>query len=118
MSPYARAYQHYLEHPQHNTFSEYCGWHLQHGFLFSTPDFFIMGRAAVKKSLEDIGPTWGAEHNPDTWYIFMMAGDPSKAWSILPYYLPWIAFERLRGGKLVLTIVSTNRLRNVSEIIT
>lgn len=118
MSPYEKAYLWYCEHPQQESFSWYCGWHMQNGFLFSTPDFFIFGRAALKKSLEDIGPTWGAEHHPDTWYIHMMAGDTSKAWSIMPYYLPYLAFERLRGGELRLTIISTNRMRNVSELVT
>lgn len=48
-----------------------------HGFVFSTPDYFIMGR-----------------EREGGWFIEGMAGDMSKAWSILPYDLPTLAFER------------------------
>ena len=50
---------------------------LQFGFVFSTPDFFIMGRPMG-----------------DTWFIEAMAGDMSRAWDILPYPLPYIAWQR------------------------
>ena len=49
----------------------------QQGFVFSTPDFFIMGR----------------ELNGG-WFIEGMAGEMARAWSILPYPLPTITFAR------------------------
>ena len=49
----------------------------QRGFVFSTPDFFIMG-------WDDGG----------AWFIDGAAGDLSKAWSVLPYELPIIRFVR------------------------
>lgn len=116
-SPYERAYELYMAHPQQESFSWYCGWHLTNGFLYGTPEFFIMGRPAVKQSLENIGPTLAHERFPDTWFIHCMAGDMKKAWSILPYYLPYVAFERIRGGKLDLTIILTDRIRNLTDLI-
>ena len=115
MSPYERAAELYALHPQQESFSHYVVWHSINAFCYSTPDFFIMGRPAVKQSLLNIGPTFAAERFPDTWYIHVAAGNLSKAWSILPYSLPWIAFERWRGGKLDLTVMLLDRMRNVSE---
>jgi hypothetical protein len=83
--------------------------------MFSTPDFFIMGRPQVKATLEDIGPTFANERFPDTWFIHCMSGDMTKAWSIIPYYLPWIAFQRVREGKLILTTVKIERIRNLTD---
>lgn len=117
VSPFEEAWMIYQKHPQQQTFSEYHVWHCQNGFVYSTPSFFIMGRPAVKQSLENIGPTFANERFPDTWFIHTAAGDLKKAWSILPYYLPYIAFQRVRGGELSLTIVLTDRIRNLTELI-
>jgi hypothetical protein len=107
----------YADHPQEMVFGYYIDWHFKHGFVFSTPDFFIMGRAAPKGVIEADGVklTWFPEWwNCDTWYIHAMSGDMSKAWSILPWELPWIAFERVRCGKRELTFIETGRLRRLT----
>ena len=66
----------------------------QGGFVFSTPDFFIMGREL------DGG-----------WFIEGMAGDTSKAWSILPYELPYVTFERFDND---LRRVAIGRLKRLT----
>lgn len=66
----------------------------QQGFVFSTPDFFIMGREL------DGG-----------WFIEGMAGDTSKAWSILPYELPYVTFERFDND---LRRVAIGRLKRLT----
>lgn len=114
-SPFDRAHRVYLEHPQQETFSQYLIWHYRNGFVFCTPDFFIMGRPQVKATLEDIGPTFTNERHPDTWFLHCMSGDMRKVWSIMPYYLPYIAFQRNRNGKLDLSIYLTERLRNATD---
>ncbi len=118
-SPYEQAYDLYMAHnPTEQSFSWYCGWHMQNAFLYSTPEFFIMGRPAIKQSLENIGPTLAHERFPDTWFIHCMAGNMRGAWTILPYYLPWVGFQRWHGGELCLTIVLTDRIRNLTELVT
>lgn len=119
MSPYARMAQKYADNPQERPFSYYVVWHMMHGFCFSTPEFFIMGRLATKRFIEEnpIQFLWNAKPNdPDTWYVHAASGDLSKAWSILPYPLPWLAFERLRNGKLELQILPLSRIRRLTEI--
>lgn len=50
---------------------------LNDGFVFSTPEFFIMGR-----------------ERGDAWFIEAFAGDTAKAWSILPWEKPFVEFQR------------------------
>lgn len=65
----------------------------QQGFVFATPDFFIMGREL------DGG-----------WFIEGMAGDMSKAWSILPYELPSVTFQRFDNELRSLPLAVVKRL--------
>lgn len=50
------------------------------GFVFSTPEYFIMGRPHPERA--------------DTWFVEGMAGDCGRAWDILPWPMGWIAFHR------------------------
>jgi len=118
LSPFEQMRRMYRQHPQERPFDLYLDWHLRHGFVFSTPDFFVMGRPAPKALLEQIlalGPSTFDRDECDCWYVHAMAGDIEKVWSILPWHLPWIAFERLRAGKRELTIVRTDRIRELSS---
>ena len=114
LSPYERIAARYAENPQDYDFEDYLHWHFVHGFVHSTPRYFVMGRAVqlgtdftehlrvCEKGLEDC------------WYVHAMAGDMRRAWEVLPYELPYIAFERVRGGKRELTIVEAERIRRMS----
>ena len=71
--------------------------HYQHGFVFSTPEFFIMGRPVDREEAYNLirEPSYTFPPNRcDAWWIYAMAGKVEKAWSILPYSLPYIGFER------------------------
>lgn len=120
MSPYEKIRHAYIQHPQEDTFEFYEDWHKKNGFLFCTPEFFIMGREVPKMVIELTGKVelrkfphdlW----TPDTWYIHAMAGNMEKAWSILPWPLPWIAFERIRDGARELTIIPFQRIHMLSH---
>jgi hypothetical protein len=115
MSPFERMAEQYRLKPQEMPFEFYLDWHFKNGFIFSTPDFFIMGRALGRDWIAKHGITLHQLKKPlaDTWYIHFFAGDMSKAWSILPWPLPWIAFERVRSGKRELTFVEIGRLRRL-----
>jgi hypothetical protein len=109
MSPYERIKQLYDDKPEQDSFDHYVAMHMRTGFVFSTPEFFIMGTPRIKDSLQ--GDCHDASQPPDTWFIFAMAGDTSKAWSILPYELPYIAWERDRPHGKELHIYPTARIR-------
>ena len=75
------------------------------GFVFSTPAFFIMGRpkpyALRNGDIEITG---------DAWWIDGFAGDCSKAWSILPYELSLIGFERFDDNPRFYSMETLRRL--------
>lgn len=77
MSPWERIVERYDRSEDAELLAAQLDQNLQHGFVFSTPDFFIMGREVE-----------------GSWFIEAMAGDMSAAWGILPYDLPTITFRR------------------------
>ena len=97
MTPYEKARQVYNLEPCVRTFEHDTFLHLMNGFVFSTPDFFVMGRGV--KSKADPRMIVNPEFNfgrelQDCWHVYLMAGDMSKAWGILPYPLPMFSLER------------------------
>ena len=85
-----------LEYVKHGVdFAAALERNYQEGFVFSTPDFFIMGREVE-----------GA------WFIEAFAGDMDRAWSILPYELPFVSFQRFDNS---LRFIPIERLRRLSK---
>lgn len=97
MSPYEQAAQVYLRERCARSFTEDVELHLMHGFVHSTPAYFIMGRPVIRTA-----PAWQivdpahtfARADCDTWMVYLAAGDLGRAWDVLPWPLPWLAFER------------------------
>lgn len=97
-------------------FDWYARWHADHGFFFATPDFCIMGRAVSR--------AWGAQRiletldaaergESDMWFIHAMAGNCSAAWSIMPWPLGWIGFQRFDSD---LRCYPTETIRRLSTV--
>ena len=121
MTPLDRIAEFYRANPQEESFEYYLNWHLENGFVFSTPQFFVMGRA-IKKYANEAATLHGIENfavweraEQNCWYVHAMAGDIEKAWSVLPYPLGFVAFERIREGKRCLTVMPTERIRSLSH---
>lgn len=121
MTPIDRIREFYQLHPQEQPFEWYLNWHLADGFVFSTPEFFIMGRPikmypdeeATIHGIDNFAIWDRSEHN--CWYVHAMSGNIAKCWDILPYPLGFIAFERTRNGKRELTIMPTERIRRLTH---
>lgn len=67
---------------------------MQHGYVISTPDFFLMGRPTRKAS-----PLAVHKDGNDTWLVWAAAGDLRKIIAAMPCPLPWLAWSR-RGKRL------------------
>lgn len=74
------------------------------GFVYATPFFFVMGRAVARV---EGGPV-------DAWFIEAMAGDTQRAWSILPWELPWIGFQRFDSDLRFYPIGTLRRLTTLN----
>ncbi len=77
------------------SFQEDLEAHLLNGYVFATPDFFVMGRVVRSSaSPREIVNPWVKFEQADAWLIYLMAGDVEKALQMLPYDLPRIGWER------------------------
>lgn len=97
-SPFQAALAVYESEPCKRSFWDDMTLHLMSGFVYSTPDFFVMGRPVLSTALPMfvVDPRVKYErHQADCWHVYLMAGDMRKAWDILPWEYPLISFERL-----------------------
>jgi hypothetical protein len=95
MTPWEQAIAIYDSEPCFRTFDEDLRLHLRHGFVFSTPEFFVMGRAVWRCAHpDDVCDPATKFDVADCWHVHCMAGDMAKAWGILPYPLPFVSFQR------------------------
>lgn len=112
MTPYELAQRVYQSEPCARTFAQDMEWHLCNGFVYSTPEYFAMGRPVVRTAPTEI--LVGLHRFPatvcDCWHIYLVAGDMAKAWSILPWDLPWVSMER----KNVLKFYRLDSIRRLS----
>lgn len=86
----------YQSEPCARSFEQDLTWHLENGFVFSRPDFFVMGRPVVSSAprMFIVGQHRFPSSVCDCWHVYLMAGNVAKAWSMLPWELPWVSFER------------------------
>lgn len=96
MTPYEKAKAVYQKEICARTFAHDLELHLLHGFVFSTPDSFIMGRPVYR------GGRYEEITNPafrfqlcDCWLVYLAAGNSLRIFfQYEPYPLPWIGWER------------------------
>ena len=116
MSPYERMYAKARELDPSLDWGAVVGWHLQHGFVFARPDLFVMGRPVMRFAPVELILRLDYPfrlYDCDCWYIHSMAGNMAAAWNIMPWELPWIAYERMRDGTRHLTFRRTEDLRRL-----
>lgn len=97
MTPFEKAARVYWNEPCRRLFIDDLTLHMKNGFVFSTPEFSLMGRAVRKDALESliVDPSSVFERSQaDCWHIYLFAGDLTKASTIMPWPLPWISIER------------------------
>ena len=95
-SPAIQAARVYDQEPCANTFEHDLYWHLQNGYVFSTPEYFIMGRPVKKDAPEWLllRPDKKIEGTCDAWLVWLAAGRLDVLPDVMPYWLPWIGFQR------------------------
>jgi len=110
MSPAELAAKVLKDEPSAYTFRECVEAHLLHGWLVSTPSFFVAARPVHSLgAVSEIVNPWVAfpESECDAWHVWLCAGDLKAALACLPYDLPRMSFERAN----VLKFYPLDRLR-------
>ena len=100
MSPYDQMASEYDRVAHGWTMRDYVAWYAGNGFVYATPDYFVMGRPVRRAAgvAEICSPKQFKREESDCWYVHAFAGDLRAVWGILPYPLPWVAFDRLVGN--------------------
>jgi hypothetical protein len=63
--------------------------------VFSTPDYFVMGRAVCKDAPHaDIVNPWVNFPSGDCWHLYLFAGPMQAAFDLAPYHLNFVSYER------------------------
>lgn len=108
MTPIEEILALYTQYPQPQTFEEDLAAYLRTGYVFSTPEVFLMGRAIDKNSTAElIANPWHAfpREEQNCWLVFAASRIESNIFKskqflqFVPYYLSWLAFQR-RGKAL------------------
>ena len=95
MNPFDQIAELYKKYPQPRTFEEDLAAHISTGYVVSTPDYFIMGRAVDRYAKPDmIEDPWHSFTDPNAWLVYAFAGSRRNSLSFVPFRLKWIGFQR------------------------
>jgi hypothetical protein len=95
MNPFETARAFHRSIPDIIPFEEALSAHLLFGVVISTPNVFFMARP-VDSTADSLGydDPWLTYDVPDTWHIYLAAGDLTLIGGLVPYPLPWVSFVR------------------------
>lgn len=103
----------YQREPCARTFKEDLEAHLLHGWVVSTPTAFAMGRIVdCKAELADLVNPWVTFELGDTWLIYLTAGNLREALGLLPFDLPYIAWEKRNVLRIYPLLAIKEKLAN------
>lgn len=96
MTPFDLAKQVYDKEPCARSFFEDLYWHMRLGYVFCTPQFFIMGRPVKREWPTEwiLSPWFVCVKDPDCWHVWLASGDLSLLFSVLPIKLLYVSWER------------------------
>lgn len=113
MIPYEQAKSVYQREPCVRTFEQDLALHMEFGYVYSTPRYFVMFRPVDRKAPQGLilDPSYTFPNvDCDCWHVYLAAGDLGAAWEVLPWKLEWMSFER----KNILRFVKADRIRRLS----
>lgn len=97
MTPVEQAAAVYDREDCRRTFREDLELHLLHGYVFSTPTLFMMGRPVNKDAPREwiVDPSHEfAADDWNCWLLYLAAGRISDFWRYEPFPLDFVAWER------------------------
>ena len=113
MNPYLTAVEFYNSREDLPLFGEGLHQVLLHGFVHSTPSYFIMASPVNKDELlEDIldmRKEWKREEQ-NCWHIWFASGKLDAGFEVCPYQLPFVSFHRNN-------VLRTYAFRNIHRVV-
>ena len=100
---YHQAMMAQLEGITHKRFAADLTAYLNHGYVFSLPDVFVMAKP-VPSDMIDNGVLESDDFfkpgECDTWYVHLAAGRLSRLFSLSPFHLEYVCFQRFGSVKI------------------
>ena len=96
-SPVLQAYKVYQRERCYRTFHDDVDLHMLNGYVYATPDIFVMGRPVDKTAPHnDILDPAVTFHRDDwnCWHCALYAGNLSILFTLLPFELPYASFQK------------------------
>jgi hypothetical protein len=104
MTPVERAAAVYEREACARAFREDMEAHLLNGYVFSTPEVFVMGRLVQHDApAELIVNPWHRFEEGDAWLVYLLAGDIRTALGFFPSQKKYIAWEIRNSLRVHLT---------------
>jgi hypothetical protein len=97
MTPVERAAAIYKRERCTRSFRDDLEIHLLHGFVFSRPDYFVMGRPVISTAPEnDIVDPLFQFHSADcdAWHVALFSGNIMRALHVMPWRLELMTMQR------------------------
>ena len=102
----------------HDDFHRVLGWHLQHGYVWSGGDCFIVGRPVPRELLghADEFIAWDKEVS-DVWFVWLASGERAlhRFLEVAPFKLPYVAWHRNKLSKEKLKVWSWDQYERVTR---
>jgi len=102
MNAYSQFIEYYTSYNRLDWLSLDLETFAQQGIAYLSPELCVLARPVSSlMSDEDIIDLQSKDltYNVDTWMIHIMTGKMAKVINVIPYHLPYVAFQR-NGGKL------------------
>lgn len=92
-TPYQRAAELHNASGMALSFREAVEAHAICGYVFATPELFLLGRRVGSDWTDDeLCDPWLVAPDGDVWHVFLAAGDLREGLRLLPYRLPWLSY--------------------------
>lgn len=106
--PFRLAHEVYKTEPCARTFLQDIEWHFRQGYVYSSPEVFVMGRVVMHDAPqhEIVNPAYKFASG-DCWHVYLLSGSIRHAWLVMPFRLRYMSFERNN----VLKVYETDQLR-------
>jgi hypothetical protein len=122
MSPYQEAIKVYLKEYSTRFFREDLEAHLQNpeAYVFSTPEVFCMGRP-VRIAPDSIDMVLDphvrfTREEANCWHVYLYAGKANLAFTLVPYPLEYVSFERNNNLRVYKYEVIRSRINEKESI--
>ena len=97
MTPREQVADLYLQYPQSRTFAEDVALYKMTGYVWDTPELFLMARPVKRDAPEDAIRAAFVRFDrsiANAWFIFAFAGNFRGFIDIAPFQLPWAGWSR------------------------